>query len=72
MKYSVINDNKAIVCSDLHIRDYTEYNPNEKQLKNLEINPLGFSNPNEYRLNQILMIAYRIIFECNFYKTKTI
>ena len=56
---------KAIVCSDLHINHWTDYLPTEKQLKlNKKLNPLDFKNIEEYRLNQIIIIAYRIIYEC--------
>lgn len=68
----IINDDKAIICSDLHVREYTEYNPNETQLKYEKINPLGIEDPSIYRLNQIMMIALRIIYECKKYKTKTV
>ena len=70
MKIAELKNTKAIVSSDWHINNFTEYNPTEEQLITEDnINPLGFSNINEYRLNQIIMIAYRIVWECKKHKT---
>ena len=30
-----LTDNKIIVCSDLHIHNYTDYAPTEKQLETI-------------------------------------
>ena len=52
---------KAIVCSDLHIDEWSYYKPSKEQMKDKLLNPLNFKNIDEFRLNQSLLLARRLV-----------
>lgn len=72
LEIETLIDSSAIVCADLHVDLWTDYEMPKEFLLDKELNPLGFDDTKYYRLYQILMIARRIVYECKKHNTHTV